>query len=393
MDSVNYWYRNIYNGFLKDLNFETYVNDKFFSRFPFYQFSKISGPLLQPQSTSRVITFFDQEPLDGKLFRQMINFSENPPPTSEDKNIVDLSWLSDEYDDRFIVTSEKSSAFDSFSDFIGFKSIYYFFHAAAAIDWYRNYWKTNIEIQTSHEYLFVSYQHIVNPRRSHRIDFLSRLHEKDLFHRGLISFKHPGLNELEDIVFQTKEYTQDSHDIFQRHKHKFMDLYIDTQEPHGALSTSIDLANSQRAFVQVITETVFYPKKLHLTEKIFKPIVCKQPFLLLGGAGNLKYFRDYGFKTFGNYWDEGYDDITDPGERVGAVVKILEDLSRLSSRQLTEIIKDMSPILEHNWNHFYYDLKHIVAQEFIDNIKPALNWSGISVSAEQYQKLYKILTY
>jgi len=381
MNSINYWYRNIYNGFLKDLNFVAYVNDGFFSTDPFYRFSRISSPSV---FFPRLITFFDQEPLDGTLIKSVLKNRNSPDSNS--------CWLTQAPEiQSFIVTSEKSTAFDSFAKFIRFESIYYFFHAAAAIDWYRNYWKNNIEIQSSHEYLFVSYQHIVNPRRAHRIDFLSRINDKDLFHRGLVSFKHPGLEELENIIESTEEYTKDSHEIFQRHKHKFTDLHIDTQEPHGALSTTVDVANSQRAFVQVITETVFYSRKLHLTEKIFKPIVCKQPFLLLGGAGNLKYFREYGFKTFGDYWDEGYDDITDPGERVGAVVKILEDLSRLSNRQRTEIVKDMSSILEHNWNHFYYDLKHIVAQEFVDNVK--LAFSNLKVSDQQYRQLYKILTY
>lgn len=381
MDSVNYWYRNIYNGFLKDLKFMTYVNDGFFPTAPFYHFSRISD---SSASLARTITFFDQEPLEGKLIKPVLK--------NRYTNDLNSQWLSQSFDvNSFIVTSEKSAAFDSFANIIRFKGIYYFFHGAAALDWYRNYWKNNIEIQTTHEYLFVSYQHIVNPRRAHRVDFLSRIHETDLFHRGLISFKHPGLEELENIIGATEEYTKDSHEIFQRHKHQFTDLYIDTQEPHGALSTSVDVTNSQRAFVQVITETVFYPKKLHLTEKIFKPIVCKQPFLLLGAVGNLKYFREYGFKTFGDYWDEGYDDIADPGERVGAVVKILEDLSRLTPGQRTEIIKDMSPILEHNWNHFYYDLKHIVAQEFVDNIKSA--FENIPVSDQQYRQLYKILTY
>ena len=381
MDSVNYWYRNIYNGFLKDLKFVTYVNDKFFSTTPFYHFSRISDPLASPV---RTITFFDQEPLDGTLIKPILKNRYTNDPNSQ--------WLNQSFDvNSFIVTSEKSAAFNSFANIIRFKGIYYFFHAAAALDWYRNYWKNNIEIQTAHEYLFVSYQHIVNPRRAHRIDFLSRVHEKDLFHHGLVSFKYPGATELENIIASTDEYTKDSHGIFQRHKRKFTDLYIDAQDPHGALSTSVDVANSQRALVQVVTETVFYPKKLHLTEKIFKPIVCKQPFLLLGGVGNLKYFREYGFKTFGEYWDEGYDDIEDPGQRVEAVVKILEDLSRLTAHQRAELVKDMAPILEHNWNHFYYDLKHIVAQEFVDNIK--LAFENIPVSDQQYRQLYKTLTY
>ena len=30
----------------------------------------------------------------------------------------------------------------------------------------------------------------------------------------------------------------------------------------------------------------------------------------MAGAGNLAYLRKYGFKTFGDFWDEGYDPIS-----------------------------------------------------------------------------------
>ena len=37
---------------------------------------------------------------------------------------------------------------------------------------------------------------------------------------------------------------------------------------------------------------------MHLTEKIFKPIVNKQPFMLLAAPDNLAYLKSYGFKTY-----------------------------------------------------------------------------------------------
>jgi hypothetical protein len=61
------------------------------------------------------------------------------------------------------------------------------------------------------------------------------------------------------------------------------------------------------SFLHIVNETVV--DKQHLTEKIFKPIVLKQPFVLMGGQGTLQYLRDYGFKTFKKWFDEDYDDI------------------------------------------------------------------------------------
>jgi len=122
----------------------------------------------------------------------------------------------------------------------------------------------------------------------------------------------------------------------------------------GALSYMID------SFLHVVTETCFWEEKTHLTEKIFKPIVAKQPFVLLGCANNLEYLRSYGFKTFDQFWDESYDTIEDPMHRLQAVVNIVENICAMSLNELYILQQKMSEILEHNYNWFYN-------QEFIDN--------------------------
>mgnify|MGYP003342655425 CR=1 FL=1 len=46
-------------------------------------------------------------------------------------------------------------------------------------------------------------------------------------------------------------------------------------------SASADIPRGVDALWNIVTETVFYYDKLHLTEKIFKPIVHRRPFLLV----------------------------------------------------------------------------------------------------------------
>ena len=41
----------------------------------------------------------------------------------------------------------------------------------------------------------------------------------------------------------------------------------------------------------IVTETIFYDNKLHFTEKVFKPIVARRPFFLVGAPGNLAYLK------------------------------------------------------------------------------------------------------
>jgi hypothetical protein len=106
------------------------------------------------------------------------------------------------------------------------------------------------------------------------------------------------------------------------------------------------------SFLFVVTETCYWQKKTHLTEKIFKPIALKMPFILLGCQGNLQYLRDYGFITFGDFWDEGYDAISDPIERMRAVTAILNKLKSLSEEDLMHMLISMQPILDHNYKLF-----------------------------------------
>lgn len=46
---------------------------------------------------------------------------------------------------------------------------------------------------------------------------------------------------------------------------------------------------------------------LFITEKTFKPLAFKHPFMVLGCAHTLSHLRSWGFETYGNLFDESYD--------------------------------------------------------------------------------------
>jgi hypothetical protein len=117
---------------------------------------------------------------------------------------------------------------------------------------------------------------------------------------------------------------------------------------------------TQESFCYVVTETCFWERKHHLTEKIFKPIVSQMPFLLIGAAHNLAYLREYGFETFGQWWDESYDTIEDPVTRLKAVTDVLETICSKSNAELETMLHDMQDVLLYNYNRFY-------SQEFVDS--------------------------
>jgi hypothetical protein len=107
------------------------------------------------------------------------------------------------------------------------------------------------------------------------------------------------------------------------------------------------------SLVYVPTETVYFGRRTHITEKTFKAIALEMPFVLVAPAHSLEYMRSYGFKTFGNVFDESYDKEVNDIVRIEKVTKLLKDLDNLSVKERQQIHQACLPAVEHNYNHFY----------------------------------------
>jgi hypothetical protein len=114
-----------------------------------------------------------------------------------------------------------------------------------------------------------------------------------------------------------------------------------------------NFAEATDSLVYVPTETVYFGRRTHLTEKTFKAIALEMPFVLVATAGSLAYLRDYGFQTFADVFDESYDTETDDILRIEKVTKLLKQLDDLTAEQRQEIHQACLPIVEHNYRHFY----------------------------------------
>jgi len=84
-----------------------------------------------------------------------------------------------------------------------------------------------------------------------------------------------------------------------------------------------------------------------ITEKTFKPLAFRHPFVVYGHAGTLARLHSLGFETFNNLFDESYDSIIDNKDRGHAVVTAVnafcpEPYSAETQQKLT-----------HNHAHFF----------------------------------------
>jgi hypothetical protein len=109
--------------------------------------------------------------------------------------------------------------------------------------------------------------------------------------------------------------------------------------------------------------------ELDISEKIFKPIAFLQPFFVFGQPGTLDYMKSLGYKTFDRWWDESYDKEVDSNVRYDKVWQIFKYINSLSKQQLSEMLSEMQPILEHNRLLFEeYVKSEIYLQEFNDTL-------------------------
>lgn len=115
-----------------------------------------------------------------------------------------------------------------------------------------------------------------------------------------------------------------------------------------------------KSIIQIVCETLFYKDNKQgeptvsrfFTEKTFRPLGMCQPFIYVSNRGMLKKLKSYGFKTFDKWWDESYDDMDDE-PRLNAILNLIKDLNKKSIDELSNMYKEMIPILKHNFDNLF----------------------------------------
>lgn len=130
-------------------------------------------------------------------------------------------------------------------------------------------------------------------------------------------------------------------------------LFLDQQDLQinhcHLLPSTLDLYRN--TYFSVVTETNFFLEQepaLFLTEKIFKPIAHKHPFIVLGRPKTLSLLKDIGYTTFSNIIDESYDEQTDDVTRMMMILKEIKRLCELSTTELEKFLSQARLICEQN---------------------------------------------
>ena len=255
-----------------------------------------------------------------------------------------------------VVVSERGDNVKFLCDFYGWKSHYYFYHGWACLDWFRGYDRTFLipraKVRTPTK-TFMSPNRIVAGKRDHRVLFLYHILKQGL-QNNHISAPRTCPVEGVNIVSIAQKYTnvyQDIVEVFEKADLPRTFTGEETQQMTSCWLTNF--AEAADSLIYVPTETVYFGRRNHITEKTFKAIALEMPFVLVAPAGSLAYLREYGFKTFDSVFDESYDLETNDLLRVEKVTALLKSLDQMSTGQRLEIHQACLPIVEYNYNHFY----------------------------------------
>ena len=253
-----------------------------------------------------------------------------------------------------IITSERDSdTVELICKKFGWKSYYYFFHGWAALDWYRGYDKTFLIKPWAERTItktFLAPNRIVAGEREHRLKMLYWIFKLGISNNHISC---PAVCPAENIVITDaiqplKSQYPDIETVFAQQS---LPLNFAGETDHPKHSCWLSLFDqSAESLLYLVTETVATGRRHHLTEKTFKPIALGMPFVIVSTQGSLRYLRSYGFRTFGDLWDESYDDEPDDSKRIEKIAQVLKHLES-TDRQC--IFQSAHEIIEHNWNHFY----------------------------------------
>ena len=87
----------------------------------------------------------------------------------------------------------------------------------------------------------------------------------------------------------------------------------------------------------------------------------RTPFMVQGPTNLIPNLKRLGFRTFDQWWDEGYSQ--DPHDcQVPAMIENIKKLSLMSASDMELMYSEMTPVLDHNWHR----LTELRAQDFAE---------------------------
>jgi|APGre2960657404_1045060.scaffolds.fasta_scaffold00282_3 hypothetical protein len=197
------------------------------------------------------------------------------------------------------------------------------------------------------EYYFLSFNQYPH---HHRVKLISELHKKNIIDKFLISYnpkfyevlggaRYDFENQLKDLGYI------DDYNFFISLPEKKVDFDTNFQISGYGFE---DVAVYKKSAISLISDTIFFKRQGFISEKVFKPIMYLQPFIIAGPPYYLQELRNMGFKTFDGFIDESYDAELDDKIRLDKIIKELQRICEIPFEELKKTLNEIEDILLFN---------------------------------------------
>jgi hypothetical protein len=204
----------------------------------------------------------------------------------------------------------------------------------------------NVNYKIQNPYQLKTYACLNKRIRPHRVWFYYYLYNSGLLNDGLVS-----MNEFDKHWYNWEgKFFEDGQ--LDECSSILPLLVYDT--PNNTLDDNIYI---NRFPEQVVKDTFFtvvseahcgdYDQTMFLSEKTFKVIGCRHPFLIMGNKDSMNMMRKIGYKTFDGFIDEGFDTLP-THERLNYIIDSIRKVTMIKDK--VEWYKSMENVIEYNYN-------------------------------------------
>lgn len=215
--------------------------------------------------------------------------------------------------------------------------------------------------------------------RPHRLDLFLAFYKNNLLNSSLFTFpeKNPeSSHRFTDMVdrefLRRLDISEQELNYIQTN---ILPLQIDrlSQDHSRHAEMTMEIGHSTEHFyrstmISVVTETHAYQPAIAETEKTFKPIKYKHPFILVGASKSLSYLRKKGYKTFSTWFDESYDNIDNHKDRIIAISNLCKEIDSWDTERKQLFITETKEVLDHNFQVFINTHKTIPSKMFWEGL-------------------------
>lgn len=218
-----------------------------------------------------------------------------------------------------------------------------------------------------HDKVYINLNRFVRP---HRTALMSLLYMNDLLDKGYNSFTIQPSTDLHHLSRSWEDNLRSVISLFPNLNlqnaltfQEKLPLILDTEDfnQNLAYTNQNDVKRYiDKSLISLVTETNYISgTPLFLTEKTFKPIGLKHPFIIAGRTGTLKFLKTLGYQTFSDIINEEYDLEQNDEKRLLLIINEIKRLCNLTELELLDFKNKALPIVEHNYKNLLSKKKYL----------------------------------